>query len=185
VCLLTDVMFVCRLMSCLSTDLIIRIELYVVMKLFVDWRHVCQLMKLQTGTPGHKWRPGHREYKWRTGHSKRNYRLGHRDTNNDRDTGNINDDRDTGPQLQRGPWGGYRGIYKRRRGHRECSISNHHQQSSRPIIRIMRYRSEFGLFFFHGQLYVASSRVGKPDNLCICTDNGTAKNIVYSQVLCS
>lgn len=37
--------------------------------------------------------------------------------------------------------------------------------------------------FSHGQLYVACSRVGKPDNLCILTDNGTAKNIVYPQAL--
>ena len=37
--------------------------------------------------------------------------------------------------------------------------------------------------FYHGQLYVACSKVGKPDNLFICTDNGTAKNVVYSQVL--
>ena len=78
--------------------------------------------KLQTGTPGHKWRPGHRENKRRTGRSKRNYRLGHR--------------------WRPGYW-----EYKWRPGHRECSISNHHQQSSRAIIRIMRYRSEYGLFF--------------------------------------
>ena len=74
---------------CVSTDV-----------MFVDKRHyedwalfwhevVCRLTKLQTGTPGHKWRPENREYKWRTRHSKRNYRMGHQDTNNDRDTGNI------------------------------------------------------------------------------------------------
>ena len=39
--------------------------------------------------------------------------------------------------------------------------------------------------FFRGQLYVACSRVGKSDNLFICTDNGTAKNVLYSQVLLS
>jgi ATP-dependent DNA helicase PIF1 len=33
--------------------------------------------------------------------------------------------------------------------------------------------------FSHGQLYVACSRVGKSDNLYICTDSGTTKNIVY------
>ena len=37
--------------------------------------------------------------------------------------------------------------------------------------------------FFHGQLYVACSRVGKPDNQFISTDNGTVKNVVYPQVL--
>ena len=72
-----------------------------VMKLCVDWRNVCQLMKLQTGTKMTTGTRGYREYKWRPGTSKRNYRLGHRDT------GNINDDRDTVTQLQRG-WRGYR-----------------------------------------------------------------------------
>ena len=37
--------------------------------------------------------------------------------------------------------------------------------------------------FTNVQLYVASLRVGKPDNLFIRTDNGTAKTVVYSQVL--
>ena len=97
-----------------------------------------------------------------------------------RDTGNINDDRDTGTQLQRGHRGKQGDVNDDR--DREWSISNHHQQSSRAIIRIMRYRSEYRLFS-HGPLYVACSRVGKSDNLFICTNNGTAKNIVYSQVL--
>ena len=108
----------CRLTSCLSTDVIIRIELYVVMKLFVDWRHVCQPMKLQTGTPGHKWRPGHREYKWRPGtlkeklqtgtpghksrpgHREYKWRPGHRNTTTTgtpgAQGGYTNEDRDTG-----------------------------------------------------------------------------------------
>ena len=36
--------------------------------------------------------------------------------------------------------------------------------------------------FSHGQLYTVCSRVGKPDDLFICTDNGTAKNVLYPQV---
>ena len=38
-------------------------------------------------------------------------------------------------------------------------------------------------YFSHGQLYVACSRVGNLDDLFIYTENGTAKNIVYPQVL--
>ena len=41
---------------------------------------------------------------------------------------------------------------RKRPGHKECSISNHHQQSSRAIVRKMRYRSEYGLFS-HGQQF--------------------------------
>ena len=37
--------------------------------------------------------------------------------------------------------------------------------------------------FSYGQLYVACSRVGNPDNLFTYTENGTTKNIVYPQVL--
>jgi ATP-dependent DNA helicase PIF1 len=37
--------------------------------------------------------------------------------------------------------------------------------------------------FSHGQLYVECSRIGKPDNLYICTDNRTTNNIVYPQAL--
>ena len=80
-----------------------------VMKLIVDWRHVCQLMKFQTGTQMTTGTRGYREYKWRPGTSKKNYRLGHReykwrpghsDTTTKGTTGvqgrYINDDRDTG-----------------------------------------------------------------------------------------
>ena len=37
--------------------------------------------------------------------------------------------------------------------------------------------------FSYGQLYVACSKVGNPDNLFIYTETGTTKNIVYPQVL--
>ena len=37
--------------------------------------------------------------------------------------------------------------------------------------------------FSHGQLFVAWSRVGDPENLFIYTETGTTKNIVYPQVL--
>ncbi|XP_047514655.1 ATP-dependent DNA helicase PIF1-like [Pieris napi] len=36
---------------------------------------------------------------------------------------------------------------------------------------------------FHGQLYVACSRVGNPKNLCIYTPDNKMKNVVYKQVL--
>ena len=87
--------------------------------------------------PGHKWQPGR---KWWPGHG---------------DTGNINDDResqreitdwDTGTQEismttgtqkhnYNGDAGGTGWIYKWRLGHRECSISNHHQQSTGTQMR--------------------------------------------------
>ena len=74
VCLSSDVMFVCRLTSCLSTDEItdqdigtqmttgtsinIKISCLCICRvtscLCVDWHHVCRLTKLQTGTSGHK-----------------------------------------------------------------------------------------------------------------------------------
>ena len=38
-------------------------------------------------------------------------------------------------------------------------------------------------WFLHGQLYVACSRVGNPNNLFTYTENGITKNIVYPQVL--
>ena len=77
-------MFLCRLTSCLSTDVIIRIELYAVMKLFINDDRDTQ-----------------RE-------------ITDRDTNDDRDTGNINDnwdtqreitDWDTGTQITTGTQG--------------------------------------------------------------------------------
>ena len=37
--------------------------------------------------------------------------------------------------------------------------------------------------FLHEQLYIVFSRVGNLDNLFINTENGTTKNIVYTQVL--
>jgi len=37
--------------------------------------------------------------------------------------------------------------------------------------------------FSHEQLYFVCSRIGKPDNLFICADNGTADNVVYPKVL--
>jgi hypothetical protein len=100
VCLSGDVMFVCRLTSCF------------------------QLTKLQTGTSGHKWRPGHRHigninddtqresdrdkrnvrlaitinkapgHKWRPGHREYKWRPGHSKRNYRPGHRNTNDDRD-------------------------------------------------------------------------------------------
>ena len=47
VCLSTDVMFVCRLMSCLSTDVSISIYIKIsclCVDLWIRWRHVCPHM---------------------------------------------------------------------------------------------------------------------------------------------
>lgn len=41
------------------------------------------------------------------------------------------------------------------------------------------------LSFYHGELDVEFSRDGKPDNVYICTDDGTTKNMVYPQVSCN
>ena len=104
-CLSTDVMFVCRLTSCLSTD--VSIYLYISsIYIKISCLSVCvsgdvmflcrltscfRLTKLRNyiGTQMTTRTPAHREYKWRPGHSKR-----------------------------------------KRPGHKECSISNHHQQST-------------------------------------------------------
>ena len=92
---------VCRVTSGVSTDVIVRIDLYASWNclstdvMFVNW------WNYRPGTNDDR-DTAYREYKWRPGTSKRNYRLGHWDT------GNINDDRDTVTQLQRG-----------RRGYRE------------------------------------------------------------------
>ena len=152
-------MSVCRVTSCLC----------------VDWRHVYRLTKLQTGTSGHKWRPGHR------------------------DIGNKNDDRDTQRESDRDTKNVRLAItinkapgHKWRPGHREYKWRpGHSKRNYRPGHRNTNddrdtgkqqqwgRRGHRGI----GQLCVACSRVGKPDNLFICTDTGTAKNVVYSQVL--
>ena len=36
--------------------------------------------------------------------------------------------------------------------------------------------------FSHGLLRAGCSGVGKPDNICTCTDNGTTTNSAYAQV---
>ena len=91
--------------------------------------------------------------------------------------------RDTGTQLQRGSRGRGQGGYINDDGDtgniRLAITINKAQGQSLEKCDIDLNTDCFS----HGQLYVACSRVGKPDNLFICTDNGTAKNVVYSQVL--
>ena len=163
-------------------------------------------MTLQTKTQMTTRTQGHREYKWRLRHSKRNYKPGHkwrlghrekgninddrdtqreitdRDTNDNRDTGNINDNKVTGTKLQ---WGhrGAQGGYINDEGDignilLAITINKTQGQSLEKFVIDLNMDC-----FSHGQLYVACSKVGKTDNLFIYTDNGTAKNVVYSQVL--
>ena len=106
-----------------------------------------EITDLNTGTQITTGTAGHREYKWRPGHSKRNYRLGHRDTNDDQDTGKINDDRDTGTQLQRGRRGEQGGYINDDGDTGNVRLAITINKAQRAIIRIMRYRSEYRLFF--------------------------------------
>ena len=111
--------------------------------------------KSETGTPGHKWRPGHREYKWRPGHRDITTKGTPGCTG-----GYINDDGDSG------------------NGRLAITINKAQGQSLEKCGIDLNTDC-----FTNVQLYVASLRVGKPDNLFIRTDNGTAKTVVYSQVL--
>ena len=56
-------------------------------------------------------------------------------------------------------------------------------EKSRMWIMKVYITAVFTDCFSRGQLYVACSRVGNPDNLFIYTETGTTKNIVYPQVL--
>ena len=125
--------------------------------------------KLQTRTPEHKWRPGHRDtsisiylsiyiyknklsVKWRHVSVStdvmfvdwRNYTPGHRDTNDDRDIGNINDDRDTQRESDRDTRNVRLAItINKAPGHKWRS---HYDYPSREI-RLF-YISSSSLFFF-------------------------------------
>jgi hypothetical protein len=70
-----------------------------------------------------------------------------------------------------------------------CTHSSHSYDSDGYAFQIQEIAipNSIGVCNHHkqisGQLYVACSRVGKPNNLYIFTDNGTTKNIVYQQAL--
>ena len=78
ICIKISCLCVCRVTSGVSTDVIVRIELYASWNcvstdfMFVNWWNYRPGTQMTTGTRGY------REYKWRPGTSKRNYRLGHR-----------------------------------------------------------------------------------------------------------
>ena len=100
--------------------------------------------KSQTGTPGHKWRPGHRDK------TTKGMPGGTR--------GYINDDGDTG------------------NGRLAITINKAQGQSLESWgIDLNTDCFPMDHYMLHFQESV--------NNLFICTDNGTAKNVVYSQVL--
>ena len=90
--------------------------------------------------------------------------MDNRDTNDDRDTGNINDEPDT-----------QREITDRDTGNIRLAITINKAQGQSLEKCGIDLNTDC---FSHGKLFVACSRVGKPDNLFICTNNGTWKNVV-------